>query len=178
MQNKKAAVRYAKALYGLVKEQEKDKEALKDFETIDKIIKENRDFENFVESPLITNLKKKEIFNQILSDRISKLTMDFIELLAKKGRESLIPQISKEFLDIYNKDHNRLPVEITSAVELSKDSQNEIVKKISDWTNKTVLADFIINENIKGGLKIKINDWVFDSSLENQLDKLHKALAG
>ena len=40
------------------------------------------------------------------------------------------------------------------------------------------MPDYKIDNNMLGGLKINISDWVFDASIQNQLEKLKKVLAG
>jgi F0F1-type ATP synthase delta subunit len=40
------------------------------------------------------------------------------------------------------------------------------------------LSEYKVDISLKGGLKIKISDWVFDASIQNQLNKLKITLAG
>ncbi|MCB0702118.1 MAG: ATP synthase F1 subunit delta [Ignavibacteriae bacterium] len=99
-------------------------------------------------------------------------------LLTEKSRENLLDDIAIEYEIIYNKDNNRLPVIIYSAVELDDDAKSEIQTKLVEWTKKTVLTEYKIDTTLKGGLKIKISDLIFDASIQNQLNKLKMALAG
>ena len=108
---------------------------------------------------------------------MSKLTMDFLIMLIEKRRGELMISIIEQFENQYNVYNNKLPVEVESAVELSEDIKNKIVTRIADWTKKTVLPKFRINPALKGGFLVKIDDWVFDSSIKNQLELLYKSLA-
>jgi len=62
-------------------------------------------------------------------------------------------------------------------VDLSDVIKLKIVQKIEKQTNKKVIPDFKINISMKGGLLVKIQDWVFDASLKNQLEILFKKLS-
>jgi F-type H+-transporting ATPase subunit delta len=99
-------------------------------------------------------------------------------LLTEKSRENLLGDIAYQYELIYNEANNRLPVIIYSAVELDEDSKSQIETKLTEWTKKTILSEYKVDPSIKGGLKIKISDWVFDASIQNQLNKLRVALAG
>jgi len=178
MNEKKVSSRYAKAIYGLAKENNLQDEILKDFSLIMKTINDSKELGTLVDSPIVSSDKKFIIFKEIFGDSISKISFDFIKLLCKKARENLIADIAIEFELIYNEANNRLPVIIYSAVELDEDAKKQIQAKLTEWTKKTILSEYKVDISLKGGLKIKISDWLFDASIQNQLEKLKIALAG
>ena len=112
------------------------------------------------------------------SDTTRASTFDFLKLLSEKSRENLIDDIAQEYELVYNKENNRLPVTVFTSIELDENSKEEIKSKLAEWTNQTILPEYKVDKSIIGGLKVKINDWVFDASIQNQLDKLKTALAG
>lgn len=178
MNEKKVSSRYAKAIYGLAKQNNLQDKVLADFSLIVSTIKSSKDLQNLMASPVVAGNKKLDILKEIFGNNITDLTLDFFKLLTEKARENLFENISNEFLLIYNEEHNRLPITIYSAIDLDNASKDEIQNKLADWTDKTILPDYQIDKSIRGGLKIKIQDWVFDASIQNQLDKLRKVLAG
>ena len=178
MHEKKISSRYAKAIYGLAKESNLQDTVLSDFTLILKTIADSKELSNMVESPVVSSLKKYDIFKEIFEDSISTTTYNFVKLLTEKSRENLLDDIAYQYELIYNEANNRLPVIIYSAVELDEDSKSQIVSKLTEWTKKTILSEYKVDPSIKGGLKIKISDWVFDASVQNQLNKLRIALAG
>ena len=178
MHEKKVSSRYAKAIYGLAKESNLQDTVLSDFTLILKTITDSKELGNLVESPVVSSKKKYDIFKEVFEDSISDTTYRFIKLLTEKSRENLLDDIAYQYELIYNEANNRLPVIIYSAVELDEDAKSQIISKLTEWTKKTILSEFKVDPSIKGGLKIKISDWVFDASVQNQLDKLRIALAG
>lgn len=178
MNEKKVSSRYAKAIYGLAKQNNLQDKVLADFSLIVSTIKSSKDLQNLMASPVVAGNKKLDILKEIFGNNITDLTLGFFKLLTEKARENLFENISNEFLLIYNEEHNRLPITIYSAIDLDNASKDEIQNKLADWTDKTILPDYQIDKSIRGGLKIKIQDWVFDASIQNQLDKLRKVLAG
>ncbi len=178
MNEKKVSSRYAKAVYSLAKESNLQDTILSDFTLILKTIADSRELSNLVESPVISSKKKYDVFKEVFGDSISDSTFNFIKLLTEKSRENLLDDIAIEYELIYNEANNRLPVIIYSAVELDEDAKSQILSKLTDWTKKTILSEYKVDSSLKGGLKIKISDWIFDASIQNQLDKLRIALAG
>lgn len=178
MNEKKVSSRYAKAVYSLAKESNLQDTILSDFTLILKTIADSRELSNLVESPVISSKKKYDVFKEVFGDSISDSTFNFIKLLTEKSRENLLDDIAIEYELIYNEANNRLPVIIYSAVELDEDAKSQILSKLTDWTKKTILSEYKVDSSLKGGLKIKISDWIFDASIQNQLDKLKIALAG
>ena len=178
MNEKKVSSRYAKAVYSLAKESNLQDTILSDFTLILKTIADSRELSNLVESPVISSKKKYDVFKEVFGDSISDSTFNFIKLLTEKSRENLLDDIAIEYELIYNEANNRLPVIIYSAVELDEDAKSQILSKLTDWTKKTILSECKVDSSLKGGLKIKISDWIFDASIQNQLDKLKIALAG
>lgn len=178
MNEKKVSSRYAKAIFGFAKESNSQDRVLSDFALILKTISDSKEFKNLVESPVVDSSKKLSIFKEIFEDSISEVTYSFIKLLTEKSRENYIKDIAFQYELIYNEANDILPVIIYTAIELDEESKNEILSKLTDWTKKKILPEYQVDTKLKGGLKIKISDWVFDASVQNQLDKLRIALAG
>jgi len=176
MSNKKVSDRYAKAIFQIAVEQNQIEEVSNDMNLISRTVNESNDFDNLINSPVVNHDKKSSIFQEIFGENISKLTMDFALLLIKKGRDSIVDDIAHRFVELYNEKNNRLPVKITTAIELDNNSKDNVSKKIHDVTGKTILGNFLIDENIKGGIKVQIDDWVYDATLETQLNDIHEKL--
>jgi F-type H+-transporting ATPase subunit delta len=122
--------------------------------------------------------RKKKILNEIFEqEKVSKMTMDFLLLLIEKRRGELILSIIYEYELQYNIMNNRLPVQISSAVDMNENEKEQVLKRVTDWTKMTVLPEFIVDPTIKGGILVRIGDWVFDASVKNQLVNLHRILA-
>jgi F-type H+-transporting ATPase subunit delta len=134
---------------------------------------------SFVSSPVFPMEKKKAVMNSIFSESIelSQLSLDFLQLLIDKRRGGLIKSIIIQYENQYNVIKKRLPVEIESAIDLSDPIKATLLAKITDYSKQTVLPEYKVNTDLKGGLRLRIGDWVFDASIKNQLEVLYKKLA-
>lgn len=177
MTEKRVSTRYARALYYIANQLDKTTELFDDLQRVSDMIKSSVDLKYLLKSPVVQFWKKKKIFEEIFTPLVSELALKFFLLLADKHRENLIPDINVQYIEIYNRIHGRIPVNITSAVDIDDSTKKSIISKLTEYTKQEVLPNYLIDKNIKGGIKIKIDDWVFDASIKNQLAQLHKKLA-
>lgn len=178
MTEQRVSFRYAKALLetatkGLVAET-----IFNDFQKVALTMELSRELRVFTASPVVQQWKKKKIFTEVFNEvKISELTLTFLILLIDKRRGNLILDIIKQYEIQYNRLMNKLSVIITSAVELSDEIKQRIIDRLSLITGKQILADFKTNIDIQGGIIVRIDDWVFDASVKNQLSNLFKQLS-
>ncbi|MDQ1265523.1 MAG: F-type H+-transporting ATPase subunit delta [Bacteroidota bacterium] len=176
MTEQRVSSRYARAILETAEQEGFTETVLADFKVIEKIVEASRELENLMKSPIVRYWRKKQVFNEIFQPRVSKLTMSFINLLTSKNREVLIPSIVIQFIKQYNILRGLLPVEINSAVEMDDDLKQTVKSKLELYTQKKVLPSYRTDSLLKGGLTVRIDDWVFDGSLRNQLEIMFKKM--
>src|SRR4051812_22689931 len=130
MTNPRLAGRYAKSILDLAIEQKNLEEVYGDMKFLDSISKSNPDFVTLLKSPVIPSDKKRKIIEAVAGSRVSKLTYLFVDLLIRKNRESYLPEITKAFIEQYNKLKNIHKIKLTTAVPVSEDLQKAIVNKV------------------------------------------------
>lgn len=173
----KIANRYAKSFIDLGKERNVLDALILDVKSFLEMT-ENRDFLLFLKSPIINAEKKLKVFNAMLEGKVKEETMAFFQLVVKKGRESILPQILHNVLDRYNDMQGVTKVHVTSASELSEDD----FKKISDKLKKSSLVkeriEFVknIDSSLVGGFIIEIDDKLLDASIAGKMNKIRKQL--
>ena len=104
------------------------------------------------------------------------MTLEFLLYLIDKRRGELILSIIAEYEMQYNIYNKRLPIQISSAIELNDEIKKDVVSRVSDLTKMEILPEYTINKELKGGILVRIGDWVFDATIKNQLSNLHKIL--
>ena len=170
--------RYARSLLTAAKAEGLEDIVYEDMQYINAVVDQCKEMKAMTLSPTIQHWRKKNAFEEVFKGKINKLTLEFLFLLTKKKRELIIDSIIYQYERQYNTLKNRQEAEIFSALELSDDLRNDIVKRLSEMTKKTILPEYIVEPSIKGGLMVKIGDWVYDASIKNQLENLHDSLIG
>jgi F-type H+-transporting ATPase subunit delta len=102
---------------------------------------------------------------------------DFAQYLEKKGLFSLVDEIISQYTILYNKKHNIIEATVTSAKQLPGKTKQELQEALKKKYNATEIAiKEKLDEEIIGGIKIKIGDTVLDNSLSNSLYQLETQL--
>lgn len=168
------ASRYAKSLIGLAVEQGKLEVVYADMKLIKGICTSNPDFVILLESPVVKTDKKKAIFKEILTGKISDLTFSFINIIADKRREGYIDDIAKAFDTQYKLYKNILSAVITSANGIDAATKAKVMELVKATTTGEVELIEKIDPSILGGFVITVGDKQMDQSVARKLNDLRK----
>jgi len=174
MMQSRAAYRYALSLLSVAGETGRIDTVSNDIAMIEKMIGTSPDFALFLKTPVISTMKKKGVLEIILRDRVDPLTMNFLRLLATKKRESVLPEIIRQFYRLRDERLGILDVTARTAVPFTKNQEDDLVKRINRVTNKKVRIHFIEDPSLKGGFTIQYDDTVWDASVRRQLESLRQ----
>ena len=68
-------------------------------------------------------------------------------------------------------------MQVTSAVELDKDTVKQIGDRISEQTDRKVDLSTHVEPDIIGGIVLQVGNMVLDASIRSRLEKLRKSVA-
>lgn len=173
MVEQRIAHRYAKALYELGEERKTTERLLDEMRSIQKVVKENRQLAAVISSPVITSEKKQKVLDLILKD-FSKDILTFIDILATRHREGLLPYVAVAYIELYNKAHNQTPALLTSAETLPQDVVDSIVKQVEQKLKTKLLLETRIDASVIGGFRIKVDQYEWDTTVTSQLAEIKK----
>lgn len=176
MRSTKSAIRYAKAILELSSESNSVDFVARDMERIVEAGNETSDFQIFLNSPVIKTDKKIGILKVLFSE-FTELTMSFIELITKNKREYLLTEIASAFVGLLKKQNGIVPVSVTSAVKLEKETLAQILDKLKSHVD----GDFEVTEEVDpsliGGFVVRMDDKQIDASIASQLNRMKIELA-
>ncbi len=166
--------RYANSFFQLAEEKKSLKKFAEDVELIHNTLIQSKELRAILRNPVIKQKDKKNLLSKIFESKIQKETSDFLEFLVSKGREEMITEIMKEFLNLRDDKEGIVKTNITSSVDLTDSVKKEIASKLEKKTNKKVKTEFGVDNNIIGGFIVQIKDTVYDASVKHQLELLRK----
>ncbi len=175
----KIASRYAKSLLDLAKEQNKVDAVLEDVKMF-KQATENRDLYLLLKSPIVKTDKKLTILKEIFGGKMDELTMAFVNIITKKGREAYLPEINDEFINQHRILNKISKVIITTAEKLSDADLAGITSKLnaSTETQENLEIETKVDPSIIGGFVIEIGDKLYNASVLHKLEQLKKQFSG
>lgn len=165
-------VRYAKSFFLLAKEKGLLSKLKTDIESVMQICNQSVEFILFLESPVVKTSRKIKLLNQIFSGSIDALTLKFLILLTANKRESYIPGVCRNFLDLTRKDIGIKTAVVTTAAKMSDKTLALIQQIVERELNSKIELAGRVNPDILGGIILRIEDKQFDSSLATQLKKI------
>jgi len=168
----KTARRYANALLQISIEQEKLDVILKDVELIHNTVDQSRELKLFMKSPIIKSDEKRAVLHKLFGSQSDSLTMQFLDLVVKKGRETLLDQIMIGFIDRYKQNANIIDINVYTADSLSDNTQQKLNQSLEDMTGKHVELHFHVEKELKGGIAVRIDDTIIDGTIKHKIDRL------
>lgn len=172
----KAARRYASALLQLAREEGNLEPILADIQLINNTIDGSRELQLFLRSPIIKYDDKAKAMDELFGDKVQEIIRQFIRLLARKNRVGLLQQVCEAFIHLYNKHAGIIDIEVYSAKELTEQQRESLHKVLEEKTGKKVDMKVSVNDALKGGLAVRIDDTVIDGTIKHKLEQLEDTL--
>ena len=171
--------RYASALYDLAAEKKLVDLVVEDLSNLKNILKDNKELNLVVKSPLITSVDKLNIFESLLKKiNANELTSTFLKVIQKNKRFSNLASIITQFMNINSQKRGDVLADITSADELNDEQKNNITNQLKSILGDKLSLSFDVDKNIMGGLIVKVGSKMIDTSLANKINKLKIAMKG
>lgn len=174
MTDGRIATRYAQALFNAALKQDILQSVNDELAAIASAVASNPSFKNFLKDPKTTDEQKLQVFTKTFGDRVTALTMEFVRLLVRKGRDEAIYPISLKFTELLRAHQNVIKALVTSAQQLSADEQKKIVTKIEKQLGGKLDAEFVVDEKLIGGVTVAYGAYVLDGSVRGQLERLRE----
>jgi F-type H+-transporting ATPase subunit delta len=103
-------------------------------------------------------------------------TANFFLLLAAHGLLGALETVIEYAKEAYAKREGRTCARVESAVALTNDEVTRVAKALGGRTGNPVLIETVIDESLIGGIRVKIEDRVFDASIRGRLQRLKNTL--
>jgi F-type H+-transporting ATPase subunit delta len=172
----KVANRYADSFLSDVIEKGIVDEVSNDVNLLLNSINSSAELKRLLISPVIKSELKKTVLKEIFSNKISSHSIKFLDFVVDKKREDILLNILNRFNELKDNYLGIVRLEVKTAFTLNDELKELLLKKFENIFNKKIEANFIIDENLIGGFKVKYNDTVYDASISHQLEKLKQNL--
>jgi F-type H+-transporting ATPase subunit delta len=169
-------VRYAKALFSLSKEKNQLFSLKEDMDLISSVCNQSEDFILLLKSPVVKTSEKVHIIRLIFHEKISPLSLQFLELITQNKREVFIPSICRNILTLIRKEKNIKTAVITTAQALDEKLMEKAKKILEEELKTEVELSAKVNTHLIGGMILRIDDKQYDASILTQLNKLRQEM--
>ena len=167
---------YARSLFEVAKEQNKLDTIREQLGAFADALDETRELQVFFFSPYFSTAEKQDGLDRAVSDADPTL-VNFLKLLIENHRTPVIFRVRRGFDELWLHENKRLPVQITSAIELDKATVSGIGDRIAEQTGQKIDITSTVEPDILGGLVIRVGNSILDASIRNRLEQLRKQVA-
>lgn len=174
MSERRVASRYSKSLLSLAQEKGLLEEVNNDMELLASAFRDNRDLTMVIKNPIIPNDKKLNILKALFEGKVSELTFRFFEIISRKNRENLLPDIAASFRELYNDYKGIIVAQVITSFPLDSKLREDFKKVVKHefGQEKTVELVEKIDASLIGGYTLTVGDKRIDQTLDTQLRKL------
>lgn len=168
---------YGDALLELVTEKGNIDDMFEEVRALSEILKDNPDYVELINNPRIDMDNKIDAIENVFKGRLSDDLTGFLVTVVSKGRFSEIDKIFEYFMDEVNKLKGVGTAYVTTPMELSAEEKKKVEERLLQTTSyKSMNMNYVIDESLIGGMRIKIGDRVVDSSVSTKIAKLKQSL--
>lgn len=170
------AAKYAAALCVQSKQNGNLHECVDDLEKFCDLLKNNKEFFEFLVHPEIKDDEKIEVLNKTLRGKTPDELIDTIILLIEHDRIEDIFLVSEELKMKYYEDLGIKFAIVKTAVPLKEDEVDMLKKKLSNRYGCDVVIENEIDESLIGGVYLKVSDETIDETIKGRLERMKRQL--
>lgn len=168
---------YGEALFELAMEENKARELMEEIQAIQKVLDENADFDKLLRHPGIPKQEKMQLMDNIFKGRVSDELNGFLQIVISKERYGELQAIFQYFIDKVKEISGIGIAYVTTAVALTEEQKSAVQSKLlQTLCYQTMEMHYSVDSSLIGGMVIRINDRVVDSSIRTKLNDLTKQL--
>ncbi|MFZ5615894.1 MAG: F0F1 ATP synthase subunit delta [Pseudomonadota bacterium] len=172
-----AALRYAEAFFDLALEQNSLDRAEADLKTLGRLAETSADFRAFLTSPVYGADDKARAIAAIAEKAgVSQLTQDFLGVVAKNRRLFALEGILAAFAKRLADHRGEVSAEAIAAAPLSDDQTKRLRGEIERIVGKAVNLSVKVDQDLLGGMIVKVGSKMIDSSLKTKLNRLKSVM--
>ncbi len=167
---------YGQALYDLAKAENLAQALLSQLAVLEESFEKEPDFAVLLSTPTLSKPERCAIVDRCFQDGVHEYVLNFLKLLTEKGHIRHFPYSCQAYRQLYNQDHNILPVEAVTALPLTQDQAQRLTNKLQGLTGKTVQLTNATDPQCMGGIRLNYDGKQLDDTVRHRLDTIRALL--
>ena len=171
------AGRYAKALFELAEESGALETAERDIAALSEALEASEDLRALITIPIYSRDEQARAMAAVGSALgLSQLTANVIALMASKRRLFVLPQLIVTFRRLLADHRGEISAEVTAAKALTKAQLKSLAETLKAAVGRDVKLNVKVDEDIIGGLIVKVGSKMIDTSIRSRLASLQNVM--
>ncbi|MBK0400680.1 F0F1 ATP synthase subunit delta [Limibaculum sp. M0105] len=171
------AGRYATALFELAQESGALETAEADIARLAEALEASEDLRSLIASPIYSRDAQSRAMAAVgKALDLSELTGNLIGLMAAKRRLFVLPQLISTFRALMAEYRGEITAEVTAARALSDAQLASLSETLKGATGREVKLNVKVDEDLIGGLIVKVGSRMIDTSIRSRLASLQNVM--
>ncbi|XP_041115235.1 ATP synthase subunit O, mitochondrial-like [Polyodon spathula] len=170
--------RYATALYSAASKQKNLDQVEKELGRVKSLMKDPKMTTVFMNPHIKRSIKQKTVNDVMTKEKLSPITVNFMNLLAENGRLSFTPGVISAFGKMMSAHRGEVLCSVTTAQPLDEASLTELKNALNGFLQKgeTLQLETKSDPSVLGGMIVSIGDKYVDMSTKTKIQKLTKIM--
>lgn len=173
---KASLTNYGSALFSLAKEDNQVEAYLSSLEEIADFLKDNAEIAQFLESHAVNEESKKDVIKKLAEPYSLTHLYAFLALLSQHHYIGRIDEVVVSYRNLANEYLGIKEGIVYSATPLSKEDMKRIGALLEKDLHSKVSLVNRIETSLLGGIRIYIDQKVYDASVKGKLERMRKRL--
>ena len=126
-------------------------------------------------APKVPKAEKARLLTEAVASAPKEFKL-FLQAVVKRGRQGLLGEIDRAYLQLLDVKLNRIRAGVTLSRKPDQALQAAIVETLSRRLGKEVIATFTEDPAILGGVVVRLGDRVLDGSVKRRMTRLRRQL--
>jgi F-type H+-transporting ATPase subunit delta len=166
---------YATALFEAAREQGRLQPVREQLQQVVAAEAEVPELRELLRNPQLDPRARASALEDVLSGG-EDLLRNFLLVLADKGRTGSLEEIAREFERQIAEHEGIVHAELTTAVELSDEEAQTLLRQIEQASGRKVEATRSVNPALIGGIVLQVGSHRLDASVRGRLERLRRDL--
>ena len=132
--------------------------------------------EEILASGLISHEEKAGVLDRTLGTQASQLFVNFLKVVSRHGRLDCLRAIHRQAHEYYDRMRRRIRVTVSTAAPVDSQLAESIVESLRTVLDGEPVLDRVVDEDLIGGIVVRVGDTVYDASIAAQLKKVRQKM--
>jgi F-type H+-transporting ATPase subunit delta len=130
-------------------------------------------------SPAVPPARKRAVLARLTASiGLAPLVRNFLFVVIDRRRTPLLGQIREAFEALVDERRGVVRAHVRSASEPAERHKSRLADALAAMTGKQVRCEYVVEEELLGGILLRLGSTVWDGSLRGRLEALRQRLAG
>lgn len=171
------AARYATAVFELARDGKGLKALEADVTALSDALAESNDLRGLISSPVSSRDEQAGAIGAIAKKmKLSATVASTLGLMAAKRRLFVLPQLLTTLQAMIAEEKGEVSADVTAAQALTKAQADKLAASLKKTFGKTVKLNLAVDDNLIGGLVVKVGSKMIDTSVRSKLAALQNTM--